>query len=422
MSTSKPTLAPFAKPLYLMAKAGGAQCNLACDYCYYLEKAHLYADNPQQAMDERTLEAYIKQYIEAQTTPSVLFTWHGGEPMLRSLDFYKKALALQQRYANGRTIENCIQTNGTLITEAWAQFLAEHHWLVGISIDGPAEWHDTYRRALYKQGQLVGSHRKVMRGLDLLKRHGVAWNAMAVVNRLNADHPERFYQYFKDLGCEYLQFSPIVERITTHSDGRHLAAVEDAGEGVTLAPFSITPEQWGHFLCGVWDAWMREDVGRVFVQLFDSTLANWVGVEPGLCTMARACGHAAVMEHNGDVYACDHYVFPQYKVGNIHERTITNMMYDASQQQFGRNKYERLTQQCRDCHYLFTCWGECPRNRFVQSHTGEHGHNYLCEGYYRFFHHVAPYMDYMKHQLHHGLPPADVMRAKADIDKRAGRG
>lgn len=412
MAHDAPTLAPFAQPLYLMAKAGGAQCNLACDYCYYLEKAKLYQQQPRQAMSDRTLEAYIKQYLEAQTTPTVLFTWHGGEPMLRSLDFYKKAVALQQRYAQGRVIENCIQTNGTLITEAWASFLAEHHWLVGISIDGPAKWHDAYRPT--ERGR--GSHAAVLRGLDLLKRHDVAWNAMATVNRLNADHPEEFYQYFKTLGCQYLQFSPIVERLTHHSDGRHLAAVEDSGEAVQLAPFSVTPKQWGTFLCGVWDAWMKEDVGRIFVQLFDAVLANWVGEQPGLCTMARTCGHAAVMEHNGDVYACDHYVFPQYKLGNIHTRTITNMMYDARQQQFGRDKYERLTQQCRDCQYLFACWGECPRNRFIQSHSGEPHHNYLCAGYYRFYDHVAPYMDYMKQQLHHGLPPADVMRAKAQID------
>lgn len=417
MTKAKPTLAPFAHPLYLMAKAGGAQCNLACDYCYYLEKAKLYQHQPRQAMDEQTLEAYIKQYLEAQTTPTVLFTWHGGEPMLRPLSFYKKAVALQQRYAQGRVVENCIQTNGTLITEHWAAFLAEHNWLVGLSIDGPAKWHDAYRPRTSGKG----SHAGVMRGLDLLKRHGVAWNAMATVNRINAEHPTEFYHYFKDLGCEYLQFSPVVERLTQHSDGRHLAAVEDSGEAVKLAPFSVLPEQWGHFLCGVWDAWIREDVGRIFVQLFDAVLANWVGEQPGLCTMARTCGHAAVMEYNGDVYACDHYVFPQYKLGNIHTRTITNMMYDARQQQFGRDKHARLTQQCRECRYLFACWGECPRNRFINSHTGEPHHNYLCEGYYRFYDHVAPYMDYMKQQLHLGLAPSDVMRVKAQIDARRKR-
>ncbi len=394
------TIAPFARPMYLMAKAIGWRCNLACQYCYYLEKSYLYTQRGHSVMSDETLETFIRSYIEAQTSPDVLFTWHGGEPTLRPLAFYRRAMELQQKYAGGRTIENCIQTNGTLLNDEWCHFLRENNWLVGISIDGTADMHNAYRHTANGKD----THHLVLKGIRLLNKHKVEWNAMAVVNALNANHPKEFYNYFKEeLECQYLQFSPVVERLLPN---KHLANVQ---EDAPLAPFSITPKQWGSFLCGVFDEWVRQDVGKVFVQIFDATLANWVGAEPGLCTMARTCGHAAVVEHNGDLYSCDHYVFAPYKLGNIHTKSIAEMMYSAKQQKFGQDKFDTLTQQCRRCSYLFACHGECPRNRFATSSDGESGHNYLCHGYFRFFHHVAPYMDFMKRELLAGRPPANVM-------------
>ena len=403
-----PTYAPFAHPLYVMLKPAGSLCNLACDYCYYLEKSKLYPQAPQQIMSDELLERFVREYIEAQTMPSVLFTWHGGETLMRPLSFYRKALELQRKYAGGRTIENCIQTNGTLLTDEWCRFFRENHWLVGISIDGPQEFHDEYRRN--RQGR--PSFVKVMQGIRLLQKHGVEWNAMAVVNDFNADYPREFYHFFKQIGCRYLQFAPIVERILPHADGRHLAAADEE-EGARLADFSVSPRQWGTFLCTLFDEWVKEDVGTVFIQLFDSTLANWVGQEPGVCTLAKTCGHAGVMEFNGDVYACDHFVFPEYRLGNIRTQSLVEMMYGERQARFGQAKRDALPRQCRECAYLFACNGECPKNRFLRTADGEPGLNYLCEGYRMFFAHVAPYMDFMKRELLAGRAPANVM--KADI-------
>ncbi len=400
------TYAPFAKPLYVMLKPVGAVCNLACDYCYYLEKAKLYKENPKHVMSEELLEKFIEEYINSQTMPQVLFTWHGGETLMRPLSFYKRAMELQKKYANGRTIDNCIQTNGTLLTDEWCQFFKKNNWLVGVSIDGPQEFHDEYRKN--KQGR--PSFHKVMQGINLLKKHGVEWNGMAVVNEYNADYPEEFYRFFKDLGCHYIQFAPIVERILPHGDGRHLASLADGGDA-PLAEFSVSPEQWGNFLCRLFDLWVKEDVGTYYIQLFDSTLANWVGEQPGVCSMARTCGHAGVMEFNGDVYACDHFVFPEYKLGNIYQQTLVEMMYSERQQRFGQNKYDSLPHQCKECEWLFACNGDCPKNRFARTTDGEPGLNYLCAGYRQFFSHVAPYMDFMKKEYLAQRAPANVMDA-----------
>lgn len=272
------TISPFARPLYVMLKPVGAACNLACDYCYYLEKSNLYKQQSHRIMTDELLERFIKEYIEAQTMNEVLFTWHGGEPTLRPLSFYQKAVALQQKYARGRRIDNALQTNGTLLTDEWCRFLKANNWLVGISIDGPAEFHDRYRRD--KRGE--PSFEKVMNGIRLLQKHGVEWNAMAVVNRYNADHPKAFYDFFKRINCQFIQFAPIVERIMPHDDGRHLAALGEAA-GEMVSDTSVTPEQWGSFLCGIFDEWKKADIGKVFVQIFDSMLANWVGVMPGTC-------------------------------------------------------------------------------------------------------------------------------------------
>ena len=400
------TFAPFAHPLYVMLKPAGALCNLACDYCYYLEKAKLYQESPRHVMSDELLEKFIEEYINSQTMQEVLFTWHGGETMMRPLSFYRKALALQKKYAKGRQISNCLQTNGTLLTDEWCRFFHDNQWLVGISIDGPQEFHDEYRRN--RQGR--PSFVKVMQGINLLKKHNVEWNAMAVVNDYNADYPLEFYHFFKELDCHYIQFAPIVERIAPHADGRHLAAVdEESKEG--LADFSITPRQWGNFLCSIFDEWVRQDVGNYYIQLFDSTLANWVGEQPGICTLAKTCGHAGVMEFNGDVYSCDHFVFPQYKLGNIYSNTLAEMMYGERQQKFGQAKYTALPAQCKKCPYLFACNGECPKNRFCKTADGEPGLNYLCQGYYRFFDHAAPYMDFMKRELQVNRAPANVMEA-----------
>ena len=395
---------PFAKPLYVMLKPAGAHCNLACKYCYYLEKNNLYQNSNRHLMSDEMLEQFTREYIEAQTMPQVLFTWHGGEPLMRSIDFYKKALALQKKYAHGKQIDNVIQTNGTLLTDEWCEFFAKNHWLVGISIDGPQEYHDHYR--VTPAGK--PSWEKVMQGISLLKKHRVEWNAMAVVNAYNAEHPLEFYHFFRDNGCQYLQFTPIVERLTEHEDGRTLASLADDRE-IPLADASVTPQQWGNFLCTIFDDWVRHDVGKTFVEIFDCTLANWMGVLPGICAYSKECGHAGVMEHNGDVYSCDHFVFPEYKLGNIREQSLIDMLYGEKQQAFSRLKHTSLPRQCKECNMEFACHGECPKNRFEKDKYGEPGLNYLCQGYYQYYTHVAPYMDFMKRELLAQRPPANIM-------------
>ena len=396
---------PFAKPLYVMLKPAGAHCNLACKYCYYLEKNKLYPTAQRHLMSDEMLEQFTREYIEAQTMNQVLFTWHGGEPLLRSIDFYRKALSLQQKYAGGRRIDNVIQTNGTLLTDEWCEFFAQNHWLVGISIDGPQPYHDHYR--LTAAGK--PSWQKVMQGIKLLKKHGVEWNAMAVVNTYNANHPLEFYRFFKENGCQFLQFTPIVERLTRHEDGRTLASFADKDE-ISLSEASVTPEQWGYFLCAIFDEWVRKDVGKIFVEIFDCTLANWMGISPGICAYSKECGHAGVMEHNGDVYSCDHFVFPEYKLGNIRDHSLIDMLYGEQQQEFSRLKHSSLPRQCKECDMEFACHGECPKNRFMKDKYGDSGLNYLCPGYYHYYQHVAPYMDYMKQELMAQRPPSNIMK------------
>lgn len=396
---------PFAKPLYVMLKPAGAHCNLACKYCYYLEKDKLYPTAQRHLMSDEMLEQFTREYIEAQTMNQVLFTWHGGEPLLRSIDFYRKALSLQQKYARGRRIDNVIQTNGTLLTDEWCEFFAQNHWLVGISIDGPQPYHDHYR--LTAAGK--PSWKKVMQGIKLLKKHGVEWNAMAVVNAYNANHPLEFYRFFKENGCQFLQFTPIVERLTRHEDGRTLASLADKVE-ISLSEASVAPEQWGYFLCAIFDEWVRKDVGKIFVEIFDCTLANWMGISPGICAYSKECGHAGVMEHNGDVYSCDHFVFPEYKLGNIRDHSLIDMLYGEQQQEFSRLKHSSLPRQCKECDMEFACHGECPKNRFMKDKYGDSGLNYLCLGYYHYYQHVAPYMDYMKQELMSQRPPSNIMK------------
>ena len=317
-------ISPFAKPVYVMLKPVGSVCNLACEYCYYLEKGKLYPEVKNHIMSEQLLEKFIKDYLECQTMPQVLFTWHGGE--------------------------------------------------------------------------------------TLLKKHQVEYNAMAVVNDYNVDYPLEFYNFFKEMDCHFIQFAPIVERLGTHTDGTKLTSPEQQDANIKLAPFSVDSGKWGDFLCAIFDEWLKEDVGNYYIQLFDATLANWVGEQPGICTLARTCGHAGVMEFNGDLYACDHFVFPEYKLGNIYTQTLTEMMYSQNQLKFGADKYDKLPTQCKECEFLFACNGECPKNRFLHTASGEPGLNYLCKGYKTFFKHVAPYMDFMKKELLAQRPPANVMQ------------
>nr|WP_314753962.1 anaerobic sulfatase-maturation protein [uncultured Prevotella sp.] len=397
------TIAPFSRPMYVMLKPAGSLCNLRCKYCYYLEKNELYKDSRNHIITDELLEKFIKEYIEAQTMPEVLFTWHGGETLMRPVSFYKKALELQRVYGRGRRIDNCIQTNGTLITDEWCQFFKENNFLVGVSIDGPQEFHDEYRKTATGKP----TFRQVMKGINLLNKHGVEWNALAVVNDFNADYPLDFYHFFKEIGCHYIQFTPIVERIVDRADSLTLAP--GMQEGGRMADFSVTAEQWGDFLCAIFDEWVHHDVGNYYIQLFDATLANWVGQAPGICTMARECGHAGVMEFNGDVYSCDHFVYPEHKLGNLHSQTIYEMMNSPKQKEFSKMKHLMLPQQCKECNFLFACHGECPKNRFVKDKYGNPGLNYLCSGYHKFFTHVAPYMDFMKNELDHQRAPANVM-------------
>lgn len=399
------TISPFSKPLYVLAKPVGASCNLRCKYCYYLEKAHLYRNAPARVMSDELLERFVQEYIQAQTMSQVLFTWHGGEPLMRPLSFYRKAVALQEKYAFGRQIDNTIQTNGTLLTDEWCEFFKEHNWLVGISIDGPQDFHDEYRRTASDKP----SWQKVMRGIRLLRKHGVEWNAMAVVNDFNAGYPLEFYHFFKEMGAKYIQFAPVVERMAAHSDGRHLATLVD--QECPVADFSVSPAQWGDFLCAIFDEWVRHDVGQTYVGIFDCTLANWVGERPGICVYAKECGHAGVMEFNGDVYSCDHFVFPEYKLGNIRDKTLVEMLYGEQQRQFSCLKHASLPKQCKECEWEFACHGECPKNRFVNDRYGNPGLNYLCSGYRHFYEHVAPYMDFMKKEFMNQRPPANVMEA-----------
>lgn len=380
-------LPAFGRPMYVMLKPVGDRCNLSCRYCYYTGKGS------GSVMSDTLLEEFTRQYIEAQTTPEVLFTWHGGEPLLRPLSFYRKALELQRKYARGHHIDNCLQTNGTLLSDEWCEFLRDNRFLVGISIDGPQPLHDAYRRSCHGGT----SWHDVMRGIRLLEQHGVEWNAMATVNAVNVRHPQAFYRFFRDIGCRFLQFTPVVER---EADS-------------LVADYSVTSCQWGDFLCGVYDEWVRQDVGRLFVQLFDATLANWVGEPPGVCSMSPTCGLAAVMEADGTVYACDHFVHPGYRLGNLRSQTLTEMLYGERQHLFGLAKATALPRECQECRWLQACHGECPRNRFVTDRYGNPGMNYLCSGYRQFFGHVAADMEFMSDELRAGRAPANIMACKA---------
>ena len=382
----------------VMLKPAGSLCNLGCAYCYYLDKADIYGGR-EPRMSEAMLETVIREYIAANDVPEVTFNWHGGEPLVLGLDFYRKAMDLEKKYSDGKTVFNTLQTNGTLLTPEWADFLRDNRFLVGISIDGPRDIHDKYRKD--KGG--APTFDKVLRGVALLRDHGVEFNTMSTVNKVSEGRGLEVYRFLQSIGSRYMQFMPVVE----HVKGRRI--VSPATEGAKLAPWSVSSLGFGKFMCEIFDYWVRNDVGRTFVGLFDATLANGCGVRPGTCAYDRTCGGNAVIEHNGDLYPCDHFVYPEYRLGNICETPIRTMMESPRQVKFGIDKRNSLPAKCFRCKYLHLCNGECPKHRFNRTESGETGLSALCEGYYRFYDHTAPYMEKMRELLLQELPPAYVI-------------
>lgn len=404
----------MSKPFHLMAKPVSYQCNIACDYCFYLEKEQgtLKPRKAARHMDDTTLEAYVRQYIEANPGAEVEFTWQGGEPTLAGIAFYERALLLQRKYAGGKRITNSIQTNGVLIDEQWAEFFARNNFLVGLSVDGPAWLHDHYRKTRSQQSVFD----KVLRAMELLRKHHVDVNVLTVINNITAEHPREIYQYLtRELNAEFVQFIPAVEqRPVNEKYGELLYPQTMNGRSVT--EWSVSGEQWGKFITGVFDLWVREDVGRVYVQLFDNALAAWLGEKPSLCVMQSSCGFGLIVEQNGDVYSCDHYVYPEHRLGNLRRDSLAKMVMGKQQRKFGLAKTE-VSSECMRCDWRFTCHGGCPKHRIHKS--GERWHNHLCAGYKAIFSHLAPYMRYMAGQINMQRPPADVMQVAAII---AGQG
>ena len=393
----------------VLTKPIGPICNLGCKYCFYLEKELLYPINPRPSdwiLPENILEEYIRQYIESQPDPVVTFGWQGGEPTLVGVDYFRKIVALQQKYANGKKMENTLQTNGMLLDDEWCEFLATNRFLIGLSVDGPKHLHDRYR--VDKGG--TPSFDKVMQSVGYLKKHGVEFNTLTVVQRDNSQHPLEVYRFLRDIGHTFLQFIPIVERIATENTSNGMALISPrSGVPGQVTEWSVKPQQYGKFLCAVFDEWVRNDVGKTFVQLFDVTLAAWVGLEPALCVFQHTCGSSVVLEHNGDLYSCDHFVYPEYRLGNIMERPLADLLSSDQQTRFGKDKLDQLPRSCRECNVRFVCSGECPKHRFARSADGEDNLNYLCPAYKLFFTHVAPCMEFMASELRAKRPPANVM-------------
>lgn len=379
-------------PFHTLAKPTGAICNLDCSYCFYLSKERLYPESRFRMSDE-VMEAYVRQTLEAHAGREANLAWQGGEPTLMGLDFFRRMVATAARVAPpGTTVRHALQTNGILLDDEWCAFLKEHGFLVGLSIDGPAEIHDAYR--VDRGG--AGTYAKVVRALRRLQEHGVERNLLCTVHAGNQERGAEVYRYFRDdLGERFLQFIPIVER------------VEDG-----VSERSVTPDGWGRFLVAVFEEWVQGDVGEVYVQHFDEALAAWVGVPSGLCLFRETCGDAVAVEHTGDVYSCDHFVEPGHRLGNLLETPLADMVASPGQRAFGQAKRDGLPRQCRECPVLFACRGECPKNRFRATRDGEPGLNYLCEGYYAFFRHVDPTMRQMAMLLAMRRPPAMVMEMR----------
>jgi len=378
----------------------------------------MYPGYSDHRISDTMLEKFIRDYIESQQVPVVNFVWQGGEPSLLGIDFFRKAVALQEKYAGKKKIENSFQTNGTRIDEEWCRFFTDHNFLVGISVDGPEFIHDHYR--LYKNGK--PSFADVMKGIELFHKHKVEFNTLSVVQRHNSLYPLEVYRFLKEIGSGFIQFIPIVERETIKEpeDGMRLVH-PGIKSGIKVTDWTVLPEDYGQFLISIFDEWVRKDVGRYYVQMFDVTLANWVNENPGLCVFSETCGNAVVLEHNGDIYSCDHYVYPEYKLGNIQDKSLVSMMQSPEQYTFGSDKLEKLPGYCIDCEYRFACHGECPKHRFETTKDGEYGLNYLCRAYKMFFSHVHPYMQFMGDELAKKRPPSNVMQwVKKTDDRKAG--
>lgn len=394
------------RAFHIMTKPVGPICNLDCKYCFYLEKKEIYGEGTKWRMSDAVLEEYIRQYIAAQQVPEVSFAWQGGEPTLLGVGFFQKVVELQKKHAGGKKIVNAIQTNGTLLDDDWGKFLHEHEFLVGLSIDGPRELHDHYR--VDRGGK--PTFEAVLGGLEMLKKHRVEFNTLTVIHRENAKHPVEVYRFLKSIGSQFHQFIPLVERIGV--DGKALTEPPIPGRvqlGATVAPWCPDPKDYGRFLIGVFDEWVRRDVGRVFVQLFDIALGAWMGMPPGLCVFAPRCGTAMAMEHNGDVYSCDHYVYPRYRLGNVMSHPLPVLAESEQQRGFGEAKSSTLPKYCVECPVRFACNGDCPKHRFAVTPDGEAGLSYLCPGYRAFFQHVDPYMKKMAELLRARRPAAEIM-------------
>jgi len=390
-----------------MTKPIGPICNLDCKYCFYLEKEKLYPGTKTWAMPDEVLEQYVQQYIAAQPGDEIHFAWQGGEPTLLGLDFFRRVVELQQRHAGGKTIANALQTNGVLIDDAWGEFLAEHRFLVGVSIDGPRDLHDCYR---VDKGQ-APTFDRVMRGIAKLKQHNVDFNTLTVVHRRNSQHPVEVYRFLKEIGSGFIQFIPIVERRAASGSSDGLVLIKPSfGDAAEVTEWSVEPKAYGTFLSRIFDEWVKKDVGRVFVQLFDVALESWMGMDASLCVFKKTCGSALAMEHTGDLYSCDHFVYPENKLGNIMETALENLVDSPQQKAFGQAKSESLPRMCRTCEVRFACNGECPKHRFLTTPDGEPGLNYLCAGYKHFFKHIDPYMQFMAGELRAQRPPANIMR------------
>jgi uncharacterized protein len=390
----------------IMAKPTGPVCNLDCAYCYYLEKEKIYPGTSGFKMSNDTLEVFTRKYIHEQPGPEVTFVWHGGEPTLLGIDYFRQAIRYQKKYGSGKRVFNSLQTNGILLNDEWCSFFKENNFLIGISIDGPEKLHDYYR--VNKGGH--GSFAKVMKGIEFLKKHGVEFNTLTVINNINCDQPLEVYRFLKQAGSGYMQFIPITERIAKGIAPEALAFISPRYDGqAEVTPWSVQPVKFGKFLVAVFNEWVKKDVGRYYVQIFDSALANEVGRPAGVCVFNERCGNALAIEHNGDVFSCDHFVYPEYKLGNINQSTLKKMLLSPEQQRFGNDKYDALPRQCKECDVYLYCRGECPKNRFVVAENGEEGLNYLCPAYKLFFRHAKPYVKYMANELNHQRPPANVM-------------
>ncbi len=398
---SLPATWPKNAPSYfhVLGKPSGATCNLDCTYCFFLTKEKLYPDSRFRMTDD-LLETYIRQLIESQRAPEVTISWQGGEPTLMGLDFFKRAMDYVQQYSRpGVTVQHTMQTNGILLNEAWCDFFHEHNFLIGLSLDGPQAMHDTYR---VDKGGAPTFH-KVLRAARLLQENKVEFNILTTVNAANADHPLEVYRFLRDeVGTDFMQFIPIVERINEQGE-------IGFQEGNQVSERSVKPEQWGTFLITIFDEWVRRDVGTVFVQMFDAALASWYGAPPALCIFAETCGNALALEHNGDLYSCDHFVEPKYLLGNIKKKHMIELVASDQQRQFGLHKRDSLPRYCRECEVRFACHGECPKNRFIETPDGEPGLNYLCAGYKAFFIHVDKPMRTMTELLRRNRAPAEVM-------------